>query len=900
MMTTDIRCRRDGWVYFSLALVGTAGAVWLACRFDLPVASTITAFLPSLAGMYLAWATFRNASHGQTRGPAELGLLADRLAAVAGEQWNAEIRLRGVNNPYPLPVSWDAADPVLSEPWELLCQIALGWPGGPPSDAGGWAGGPAELAGRDGEIAEVFARRVPTRRLVVLGTPGSGKTVLLIRCLLGLMHERAAGGPVPVLFPLASWDPTAQPLDRWMAQRLTRDYPLLGRPLDAHDGASESAVALVRAGLVLPLLDGFDELPVTARALALDLINETLALGQAVVLSSRGDAYRETAAPGTAPPARLAASAAVELRPLNVSAAADYLLRHADTPGDGTAARWHSVAADLAAPTPTMLHDLLTNPLMLTLAAGVYNSRRGEQPAELPDPEQLCDRTLLPDRRAAERHLLGAYVSAAYRPHPLHPCRWSPQQAARTLRFLACHLQRTLSGSTDLAWWQLQSALPRRLCPLITGIMIGLSAWATAFLAAFVGSSLTPEANLWWVLGAEPAIVGGLSAGLASGITAGVAAGLTSTLIDGAAFWLVDPASAEPRFPSDYVPIGGIALGFASGLIGSLITTSTARRDTTNASARRSSWSWHWRTCLTGLAAGLSLWFPFAWLGSTTALATAGVNALVYAFAGGLLGSATRRSSENPAPASALKWSFDGRALALGLLAGPAVGLVLLLMDTMPALLNSAHFSLADHPGNYIYYTALYGLGVGLAASLHVRPADEGTRQDPATSLAQDHSTFRKLVPIAAVAAGLGFAGLYIVSALGSDGLVLAHGGPPGADHPMEHLPLAVRALVYALALGSAGLTVGLATALSRTAWWPHTLTRAYLALRYRLPYDLAAFLTDAHERRFVLRQVGAVYQFRHQNLQHHLAAHPNLPCQAHCRTGGTRQSGEPCGARSN
>ncbi|MFE7076945.1 hypothetical protein ACFU96_43345 [Streptomyces sp. NPDC057620] len=537
---------------------------------------------------------------------------------------------------------------------------------------------------------------------------------------------------------------------------------------------------------------------------------------------------------------------------------------------------------------------------MLTLAAGVYNPRRGEHPAELPDPAQLCDRVLLPDLPAAERHLLGAHVPAAYRPHPLHPCRWSPQQAARTLRFLASHLQRTLNGSTDLAWWQLQSALPRRLCPLVTGIVIGLSAWATAFLAAFVGAGLTPEANLWWVLGAEPAIVGGLSAGLASGITAGVAAGLTSTLVDGAAFWLIDPGSAEPRFPSDYVPIGGIALGFASGLIGNLIATSTVRRDTTSASARSPSWAWHWKTSLTGLAAGLSLWFPFAWLGTTTALATAGVNALVYALAGGLLGSSTRRISENPAPASALRWSFSGRALALGLLAGPALGLVLLLMDALPALLNSERFSLADHPGNYIYYTALYGLGVGLAASLHVRPADEGTSQDPATSLAQDHSTFRKLVPITAVAAGVGFAGIYTVSALGSGHLVLAPGSPPGTGHPMEHLPPAVRALAYALALGAAGITVGLATALSRTAWWPHTLARAYLALRYRLPYDLAAFLTDAHERRFVLRQVGAVYQFRHQNLQHQLAAHPNLPCQAPCRTGETRHPGEPCGARSN
>jgi hypothetical protein len=37
-------------------------------------------------------------------------------------------------------------------------------------------------------------------------------------------------------------------------------------------------------------------------------------------------------------------------------------------------------------------------------------------------------------------------------------------------------------------------------------------------------------------------------------------------------------------------------------------------------------------------------------------------------------------------------------------------------------------------------------------------------------------------------------------------------------------------------------------------------------------------FLRDAHEQRGVLRQVGAVYQFRHINLQRHLAQQPWPP----------------------
>ncbi len=38
-----------------------------------------------------------------------------------------------------------------------------------------------------------------------------------------------------------------------------------------------------------------------------------------------------------------------------------------------------------------------------------------------------------------------------------------------------------------------------------------------------------------------------------------------------------------------------------------------------------------------------------------------------------------------------------------------------------------------------------------------------------------------------------------------------------------------------------------------------------------RLPWDTVAFLEDAYQRG-VLRQAGAVYQFRHIRLQRHLA----------------------------
>ncbi|MFF6980561.1 hypothetical protein ACFZAV_23285 [Streptomyces sp. NPDC008343] len=53
-------------------------------------------------------------------------------------------------------------------------------------------------------------------------------------------------------------------------------------------------------------------------------------------------------------------------------------------------------------------------------------------------------------------------------------------------------------------------------------------------------------------------------------------------------------------------------------------------------------------------------------------------------------------------------------------------------------------------------------------------------------------------------------------------------------------------------------------------------MARGYLALRAQVPFDLMAFLADAHEHHGVLRRTGAVYQFRHIELQHRLAG-PDL-----------------------
>ena len=417
--------------------------------------------------------------------PARLEEVADQLAHAVRQQWEAEAQVRRLNDPFPLSVEWVAADADLVESWPHLRELAGDWPGQSSEAASAWAVSPRGLAGEGGEIAKTF-ERVPTRRLVVLGEPGAGKTMLLIRLLLALLENRPPGGPVPVLFPLASWDPPRQDLYTWIAQELAQDHPALRDPVPPtapQGGAGTQARALLEQRLILPILDGLDELPQAVRARALHAINQVLPPGQPLVLSSRTAEYRSALAAPTGTSVLLNGAAGIRLLPLDPAKAAAYLERDAGGPGSQAAARWRRVTASLGTDIPAS--EALSTPLGLFLARTIYNPRPDEQITELSDPDELLDQALYPTRPDLDAHLFDAFIPAAYRPHPSHPTRWSVQQAQRTLTFLASHLQHTLGGTPNFAWWQLHKAFPYVYlamgftAALVIGLPIGLLAVLT-------------------------------------------------------------------------------------------------------------------------------------------------------------------------------------------------------------------------------------------------------------------------------------------------------------------------------------------------------------------------------------------------------------------------------------
>ena len=355
--------------------------------------------------------------------------VADQLATGIRAQWEAEADMRRLNEPYPLPVSWTAADPDLAVEWGSLVNLAssgAGWRMPPP--AGTWAAGPVDLAGKDDELVKVLDQ-VPTGRIVVLGEPGAGKTMLMIRLVLDLIRHRSDGEPVLIDHPGLTDPPPVGRIERTQAAALLADH------------------------LILPVLDGLDEIPEQIRGPAIDKINNALRPGERLVVTCRSEQYRDAIRPKGGPELRpVEAAAAIELCPLDLAAAHKYLWHGA--PGPETRARWDRLFNRLGKKAP--VREAFTTPLMVSLAHAVYNSSPSESSTTRPDPFELRNGALT-DRKAVESLLFDAFIPAAYRHDP--GGRWKARDAERWLVFLARHLERKVAGP-DLAWWQLRRSMP--------------------------------------------------------------------------------------------------------------------------------------------------------------------------------------------------------------------------------------------------------------------------------------------------------------------------------------------------------------------------------------------------------------------------------------------------------
>ncbi|MYS85233.1 NACHT domain-containing protein [Streptomyces sp. SID5474] len=370
----------------------------------------------------------------------------------------------------------------------------------------------AEGADPDGRLGTVvdYYRRLRPGRLVITGAPGSGKTVLALELLLAILESRAPGDPVPVRMSLASWTtPLAtgngadagRAFEEWVRDHLERVYRL----------SPTAARALVEAGMVLPVLDGLDEMDAAGTTTggphprggprarrALETLNAyTRGRTRAeIVLTCRSGPYE-------ALDTWAKSAARVEIIGVTPAQARDFVLARVDDPH-----RWREVIHALDTDPSGALARNLSTPWRLTTAVMVHEQRHLETGAYPHAPRSLLSPALANDT-ALREHLNRLYVRAATEhPTPRGLLGHTPEQAHAWLHVLARHLDtntttapmvggRGLSG-TDLVpheLWPLAGRRPHVVHLLQVMITAGILGYAaTAYASSSVVGSSRPVA----------------------------------------------------------------------------------------------------------------------------------------------------------------------------------------------------------------------------------------------------------------------------------------------------------------------------------------------------------------------------------------------------------------------
>ena len=283
-------------------------------------------------------------------------------------------------------------------------------------------------AGSKGTLEQIvgYYRRLRPQRMVITGAGGSGKTVLAVELILGLLEDRPADAPVPVRMSAASLD-TSRPLETavedWVTGHLRQVYGL----------PEAAARQLVAARMVVPVLDGLDEMDAVevpgygSRAgLVIRACNAYLDGGQkaAMVLTCRICQYEALGQAG----AWVRDAARIELSPVGPSAARSFLARADDRD------RWQPVLSQLRWPGRGPLARALSTPWRLALAAAVYDQRDPVTGRYLRDPAELTGAGLDSEDKIRD-YLLGLFIPAA-----THGSRYPAVRVHRWLGVLAGYL----------------------------------------------------------------------------------------------------------------------------------------------------------------------------------------------------------------------------------------------------------------------------------------------------------------------------------------------------------------------------------------------------------------------------------------------------------------------------
>ncbi|MFI6657690.1 NACHT domain-containing protein [Streptomyces sp. NPDC050523] len=465
-----------------VVMTGSVAAI-VSRRLPENLASVPVAVLLGLPSLCLAWWALRR-DDDELAFTGSLPDKAQQLAREVHNHWVMERRHRGLEDPAPMPL------PLTRASQHLVPEMT------PPVDLTDGSEHPADLY-----------ERIPTRRLVVLGDGGSGKSVFLIRLVIDLAAKgRQGDSPVPFLVSLATWNPSL-PLRDWLVDELTSSFRTLTQPIELGADRVTCAEALLLDHSLILVLDGLDEVPAEHRRSVFERLDNELGADLGVVVACRTDAYADLVHGVPGNPMMLKGAAGVVLGRPDPTTVERYLAHRAD----GTVAavqRWQPVIDRLG--TSDTLGLALRSPLLISLTNAVYNPRRSWHLSALRPPSELV---ALGSVEAIERHLLDQVVTAAYHPSDArhHRCRWErdPERVRAWFCYLASVMSVHPGPVPDRAYWYLEERVPRpiigALVALCTAVFTGVPTGVLASVYTGAGGALATAA----VAGAVAGVVTG-------------------------------------------------------------------------------------------------------------------------------------------------------------------------------------------------------------------------------------------------------------------------------------------------------------------------------------------------------------------------------------------------------
>ncbi|MDA8563520.1 protein kinase [Mariniblastus sp.] len=204
-------------------------------------ATNLNSLKAEVAGL-LGYAEQSSTSH-EDPDPDEAQILRQRVKKF----WVDGVLARTVENETVLSLRREMRPDAVINPWERVTEI------------------PLDSSNAQRPIQEIFEDS--DRLLLILGQPGSGKSVTLLQLTRALLKQRGgSNNSIPVVLHLSTWTDRRQPLAAWIEQEISAKYQIpkkLGR-------------GLVEDDRLLLLLDGLDEVRPNLQATCVEKINEFL------------------------------------------------------------------------------------------------------------------------------------------------------------------------------------------------------------------------------------------------------------------------------------------------------------------------------------------------------------------------------------------------------------------------------------------------------------------------------------------------------------------------------------------------------------------------------------------------------------------------------------------------